>query len=92
MMDPNTDGRQAAAIAPVPSLLASWMWALCGSGCGLVLWVALSSAMLRGGDGIPRALVELQAWALGLGALLAAACVVAVASIWPIRPDKTPTC
>ena len=81
-MDPNTDGRQAAASAPVPSLLAPWMWALCGTGCGLVLWVALSSAMLRGGDGIPRALVELQAWALGLGALLAAA---GLGLLWP-RP------
>ena len=81
-MDPNTDGRQAAASAPVPSLLAPWMWALCGTGCGLVLWVALSSALLRGGDGIPRTLVELQAWGLVVGAVLAA---TGLGLLWP-RP------
>ena len=46
---------------------------LCGAGCGLVLWVALSSALLLGNSTTQRKLVDLQAWGLGLGVVLAAA-------------------
>ena len=46
---------------------------LCGAGCGLVLWVALSSALLLGNSATQRKLVDLQAWGLGLGVVLAAA-------------------
>ena len=46
---------------------------LCGAGCGLVLWVALSSALLLGNSATQRKLADLQAWGLGLGVVLAAA-------------------
>lgn len=63
--------------------LRPWLSALCGAGCGLVLWVALSSALLLGGTATMRKLVHLQVWGLGLGVLLAAA---GLALLWP-RPE-----
>jgi hypothetical protein len=66
-MDPDTRGQGTAQAWHRP-----WLSALAGAGCGLVLWVALSSALLSGGTGA-RKLVDLQVWGLGLGALLAAA-------------------
>lgn len=59
-----------------------WLSALCSAGCGLVLWVALSSAMLTGGTETLRKLAELQVWGLGLGVLLA---VAGFGLLWP-RP------
>ena len=70
------------AMTPLQARLRPWLGTLCDAGCGLVLWVALSSALLLGGSGTMRKLVDLQVWGLGLGVLMAAA---GFGLLWP-RP------
>ena len=82
-MDSNVRTREATPTAAARAPATPWLSALCGAGCGLVLWVALSGAMLAGGAGTQRTLVELQLWGLGLGALLALA---GLGLLWP-RPS-----
>ncbi|GAB3512302.1 hypothetical protein [Pseudoxanthomonas daejeonensis] len=72
----------ARATTTLQARLRPWLGALCDAGCGLVLWVALSSALLLGASGTLRKLVDLQVWGLGLGVLLAAA---GFGLLWP-RP------
>ena len=69
-------------MTPAQIRLQPWLAALCGAGCGLLLWVALSSALLIGGASTMRKLVDLQVWGLGLGVLLAAC---GLGLLWP-RP------
>lgn len=68
------DGATAGTHASMRGGWQPWLSTLCGAGCGLALWVALSSALLRiGPGGAVRTLLELQAWGLGIGAALALA-------------------
>lgn len=59
------------AATPGHAGLRACLTVLSSAGCGLVLWVALSSALLLGRGPVPQ-LVQLQAWGLGLGVALAA--------------------
>lgn len=74
---------RVSEVTAVPARLRPWLAALCGAGCGLVLWVALSSALLAGGPATMRKLVDLQVWGLGLGVLLAACGLLL---LWPRPP------
>ncbi|AKC86487.1 hypothetical protein [Pseudoxanthomonas suwonensis] len=85
-MESSLGGGRGPAIAeaapPAPTVLRAGLSALAGAGCGLVLWLALSGALLARGTGTTRYLVDLQLWGLGLGVLLAAA---GLGLLWP-RP------
>lgn len=83
-MESSLGGRGPAtgAATQAPTGLRACLSTLSGAGCALVLWVALSSALLAGGSGTTRNLVDLQLWGLGLGMLLAAA---GPGLLWP-RP------
>ena len=70
----STHQDHAGASALTHAHLRPWLSTLCGAGCGLALWVALSGGLLsmRPGEAVRR-LLELQAWGLGIGAVLALA-------------------
>jgi len=72
---------------PRPSLLRACLWALCGAGCGLVLWVALSSVLLMDSVGMLRELADLQTWGLALGVALAS---TGLGLFWPKPPAPAP--
>ena len=74
MQPMNRSDHEAAAVADSNARTRTrpWLSTLCGTGCGLVLWLGLSSALLPVTTSLRR-LVELQAWGLGLGAVLAMA-------------------
>lgn len=61
----------APAMTALHARLHPWLSVLCDAGCGLLLWVALSSALLPGDGDTPRLLVDLQVRGLLFGALLA---------------------
>ncbi|MBN8225357.1 MAG: hypothetical protein J0L89_11150 [Xanthomonadales bacterium] len=72
-MNNHDHGPATAGNAATHPPLHAWLSVLCGAGCGLVLWLALSSTLLPDTTATVRRLIELQARGLGLGALLAMA-------------------
>ena len=60
---------RSGPLATASTGVHAWLSILCGAGCGLVLWLAVSSTLLPAASVPVRRLLELQAWGLGLGAL-----------------------
>ena len=62
---------RSGPLATASTGVHAWLSILCGAGCGLVLWLAVSSTLLPAASVPVRRLLELQAWGLGLGIVLA---------------------
>lgn len=79
---------RSGPLATASTGVHAWLSILCGAGCGLVLWLAVSSTLLPAASVPVRRLLELQAWGLGLGIVVLA--MTGLGCCCPARQPQAP--